>query len=162
MPMPEGSKGSKKVKEIEGSGEYEFGIISFEYPGTYTYKITEENTGTVGYKYDNSTYTVTYIVEEDGVLDEGGRKLTCERTITKDGASTNDVVFTNEYTKPNQSVPGEAPNLGGGQAVVAQAGFVYTGDNTALVIVILSLAIFSFALTFKIEAVKKETKKIYK
>ena len=162
MPMPEGSNGSKKTIDVVGSGEYEFGIITFEVPGTYTYRITEKALGTVGYKYDGSTYTVTYIVEEEEMV-EAGRKLVCDRTITKDGKEVTECVFTNEYTKPASATPGESPNLGGGQTVVAPAGFVKTGDNAAIYIIILAMALFSFAISFKVEPkVEKTSKKIYK
>ena len=93
-PMPEGSEGNIKQVEIEGAGEYEFGIITFTMPGTYIYKITEENTAEDNYEYDNSTYTVTYVVTQNN------DKLEVERTIEKDGESADDVVFTNRFTKP--------------------------------------------------------------
>jgi pilin isopeptide linkage protein len=94
MPMPQGREPLQEVTaSITGEGSSEFGDITFTQPGTYVYRVTEENTGVKGYTYDESVYTVKYIV----TADEAGRKLTCSRTITKDGSPADDVIFTNAY-----------------------------------------------------------------
>ena len=94
---------------------------------------------------------------------EAGRKLVCERTITKDGKEADACVFTNEYTKPASATPGEAPHSEAPQTVTTTAGFVKTGDNATIYFIILVIAIFSLAISFKIEPkTEKTSKKIYK
>lgn len=94
IPMPEGTVNGKKTVEIEGGKEYEFGNIYYMEPGTYVYRVYEENTGLPGYAYDASEYRVTCVVtEENGVL-----KATT--TNTKGSEQAAKLVFTNVYTGP--------------------------------------------------------------
>ena len=94
MPMPEGSEGTKKTVEITGSGEAEFGAISFSKAGTYTYKVTEKNTGEKGYTYDTSSYEITYEVTRNA------DKFEVSGSISKDGTAADEIVFTNKYEEP--------------------------------------------------------------
>ena len=144
MPMPEGSEGQEKTVEIVGEGEYEFGDITFTLPGTYVYSIIEENTGAKNYKYDSSIYTVTYVITQEG------SELVLERTIEKDGEEADDVVFTNEYKKPQEAVPAQAPVYNAPAPVVA--GVVNTGDSISVCYLLIALAIFALAISYKAEA----------
>lgn len=106
-PMPEGSTGNTaRTRRLLG-GDAVFRNITFTQPGTYVYTI-KEVTGTQNIQYDQSVYTVTYNVVDDGT---GQREAT--RTMTKtdeDGNVTtvdlgehNDAtgaVFTNVYPDP--------------------------------------------------------------
>ena len=125
MPMPDGSNGNIKKVSIVGAGEYEFGNITFTVPGTYIYKIVEDNENDLNYDYDNSTYTVTYVVTQNG------DKLEVERTITKDGKEADDVVFVNTYY--NYGAGGDEPIV----EPEPQTNNPQTGDSIALYIVIL-------------------------
>ena len=92
-PMPEGSSGSKKVLTLTGAGKVEAGEISFTKAGTYKYKIYEVKEDIKGWTYDTARYTVTFVVKEaDG-------KLTCKRTIKKNGKSADKISFVNKYDK---------------------------------------------------------------
>lgn len=94
--MPEGSSSGIKKVSYNGAGEYEFGTFELNAVGTYVYQMSEDNTGTAGYTYDTSTYTVTYEVK-----DEGG-SLVATRTITKDGKTVEKTIFTNTYSEPKK------------------------------------------------------------
>ena len=108
LPMPAGSKDKTKTIEIEGRGEKEFGKIEFTAEGTYVYEIREENTGAEGYTYDKSVYTLTAVVKREG------DRLVVTETIERDGKTSKEIVFTNEYKseggdKPNPVTGDEAP-----------------------------------------------------
>ena len=106
-PMPEGSTGNTaRTRRLLG-GDAVFHNITFTQPGTYVYTI-KEVTGTQNIQYDQSVYTVTY-----NVADDGTGQLVATRTMTKtdeDGNVTtvdlgehNDApgaVFTNVYPDP--------------------------------------------------------------
>ena len=119
MPMPEGSNGQIKIASIEGAGETEFGNITFEKAGTYIYEMSEVNNGVEGYTYDTGVYTVKYVIAEDST----GKKLTCTRTITKNGQAADEVVFTNVYTAPKQKTT---------EKTGSSANAVKTGDDTPI------------------------------
>ena len=90
-PMPEGSKDSVKSASITGEGKADFGKITFDKAGTYTYKVAEENGNESSYNYDSTEYTLTY-----KVTDVKG-ELKAEQSITAGDKSADEMVFTNEY-----------------------------------------------------------------
>lgn len=125
-PMPEGTTGNTaRTRRLLG-GDAVFHNITFTQPGTYVYTI-KEVTGTQNIQYDQSVYTVTY-----HVVDDGTGQLEATRTMTKtdeDGNVTtvdlgeyNDApgaVFTNVYPDPlpardypviQKVVTGDAPD----------------------------------------------------
>ena len=90
-PMPEGSKDGKKSTSVTGEGKADFGKITFDKAGTYTYKVAEENGNESSYNYDSTEYTLTY-----KVTDVKG-ELKAEQSITAGDKSADEMVFTNEY-----------------------------------------------------------------
>ena len=90
-PMPEGSKDGTKSVTITGEGKADFGKITFDKAGTYTYKVAEENGNESSYNYDSTEYTLTY-----KVTDVKG-ELKAEQSITAGDKSADEMVFTNEY-----------------------------------------------------------------
>ena len=90
-PMPEGSKDSVKSASITGEGKADFGKITFDKAGTYTYKVAEENGNESSYNYDSTEYTLVYKVKD--VKGE----LKAEQSITAGDKSADEMVFTNEY-----------------------------------------------------------------
>ena len=99
MPMPEGASGSSKTVEVIGEGETEFGIITFDAPGQYIYKVVETAGSNSNYTYDKSTFQIVYDVTE------GEEELQASIKYLKDGKEVDGIVFTNEYKKP--TVPDE-------------------------------------------------------
>lgn len=100
-PMPEAAGGkSSMTATIVGSGETGFGLITYDKPGTYEYKITELNSGESGYKYDTSVYTAKCEVTESE-----DHVLSLKRTITSaDGKEVDAAVFTNDYKADGSGV----------------------------------------------------------
>ena len=90
-PMPEGSKDGKKSTSVTGEGKEDFGKITFDKAGTYTYKVAEENGNESSYNYDSTEYTLVYKVKD--VKGE----LKAEQSITAGDKSADEMVFTNEY-----------------------------------------------------------------
>ena len=90
-PMPEGSKDGVKSTSVTGEGKADFGKITFDKAGTYTYKVAEENGNESSYNYDSTEYTLTYKVKD--VKGE----LKAEQSITAGDKSADEMVFTNEY-----------------------------------------------------------------
>lgn len=90
-PMPEGSKDGVKSAAITGEGKADFGKITFDKAGTYTYKVAEENGNESSYNYDSTEYTLTY-----KVTDVKG-ELKAEQSIAAGDKSADEMVFTNEY-----------------------------------------------------------------
>ena len=90
-PMPEGSKDGKKSTSVTGEGKADFGKITFDKAGTYTYKVAEENGNESSYNYDSNEYTLIYKVKD--VKGE----LKAEQSITAGDKSADEMVFTNEY-----------------------------------------------------------------
>ena len=100
MPMPEGNE--EGILTITASdGKTEFGVITFYLAGTYVYTISEKDTELPGYKYDDTVYTLTYEITQEGT--EMKKVLTVtngEGEVVEDAV----YVFTNEYTAPPVSI----------------------------------------------------------
>ncbi|WP_206157282.1 Spy0128 family protein [Mogibacterium kristiansenii] len=103
-PMPEGSKDGKKSTSVTGEGKADFGKITFDKAGTYTYKVAEENGNESSYNYDSNEYTLIYKVKD--VKGE----LKAEQSITAGDKSADEMVFTNEYAPA--SMEGDAAITG--------------------------------------------------
>ena len=92
-PMPAGSVGGVKTITIEGAGVKDFGAWSYNRAGTYTYTVSEVNTGERGYVYDTTVYTI-----KDTVTDMNGQ-LVLARTITNNAnIQVETISFVNEYS----------------------------------------------------------------
>ena len=89
FPMPKGAENGELTVEA-GVGKVEFGELTFTFPGTYTYTISEVNDGKTGYVYDDTEYGITYVVTPDLEKEE----LVAERTFYKDGEKVEDATFT--------------------------------------------------------------------
>lgn len=91
---PQADPVQKAVKVSNGAdGKVIFndGLVYTE-PGTYTYTISEDPDGVGGITYDDTVYTLT--VE---VTDDGSGKLKAALDITKDGQTADAVIFRNGY-----------------------------------------------------------------
>lgn len=109
VPMPGGQSGGEYEFTINGAGTAYLPAMSYNAAGTYTYTVTEKNTGQAGYTYDKSVYTVKVKVEsKDGKL-----KVSATDISMKSGEDTYDklseVVFTNAYSPSGGS--GELPKM---------------------------------------------------
>lgn len=97
-PMPAADTVTNEV-----TGLFQFGVITYETPGTYEYTVSEVVEGKTGYGYDETPYTVT--VE---VTDENG-ELKAVVTGVKDSQDQPIIVLNNTYvpTAATTSISGK-------------------------------------------------------
>lgn len=74
------------------NGSFTFGTIIFDKPGTFVYKVTEQDKGAAGYTYDKAEYLVTVTVNDNA---EGA--LYSSYKITKNGQESEEIVFNNTF-----------------------------------------------------------------
>lgn len=96
-------------------------------PGTYIYNIQETPNGVGGITYDDSTYTVTVDVTDDGT-----GKLAAETSITKDGTAAAAIVFDNSYDPAETGLSiGGTKELTGKDLEADMFSFTLTGIDGA-------------------------------
>ena len=100
MPMPEGSENGVKRKTVIGPGEYEFGNFTISKEGTYTYALVEEKLDEKGYTYDDTRYTIEWVVTA-----ENGKLVAAAEIRNQDDKKSNACEFTNTYKDDPQAVP---------------------------------------------------------
>ncbi|MBR5932081.1 MAG: Cna B-type domain-containing protein [Lachnospiraceae bacterium] len=102
IPMPTNTSitNSAEFERSDMPGYYEFGWITFEVPGVYTYTVSES--GTVdGIENDaNSTQEIVFTV-----TDAGDGKLAFEKNYS------DAIVFTNKYTAKEEVVTGDSRQI---------------------------------------------------
>lgn len=87
----------------------DFGRITFEQPGTYTYKVWEIAGDDNSVTYDDTVYLVRYeVTQENNVLVASPATITVEGSA-EDSAAPTDLVWTNTY---NPDKPGEPDKPG--------------------------------------------------
>lgn len=97
-------------------------------PGTYIYNIQETPNGVGGITYDDSIYTVTV-----DVTDDGSGKLAAETSITKaDGTAADAIVFDNSYDPAETGLSiGGTKELTGKDLEADMFSFTLTGIDGA-------------------------------
>lgn len=96
-------------------------------PGTYVYDIKETPNGVGGITYDDSIYTVTV-----NVTDDGSGKLAAETSITKDGTAVDAIVFDNSYDPAETGLSiGGTKELTGKDLEADMFSFTLTGIDGA-------------------------------
>jgi len=104
----------------EADGTIVFGEIGFTNPGTYTYTVSELDSGAGGIAYDEIEYTVT--VE---VVDNGDGTLSATVNYPESG-----LVFNNKYTTDSISVTLEGTkNLAGKELTDNMFSFIVKSEN---------------------------------
>lgn len=90
---PEGAVLPEETEvSITGSGEAQFGEITFQQAGTYRFDITEINDLQTGYQYDGSVWTLTVTVKDTESI------LSVESAVySRDETAANTAVFENHY-----------------------------------------------------------------
>lgn len=90
-PMPDGSIGNVKVLTLDESGQVELGMIKYNEPGVYVYKVVERDKGADRWVYDDAIYTYTVTVTlEDGKLHAKNQLQRNEKVVDK-------LMFKNRY-----------------------------------------------------------------
>ena len=93
-PLP----GGGNTVTVTGAGTGSFGGITYDTPGTYTYTISEADTGADGYTYDESVYALRVVVAE-----QGGALAVTSKTLTKNGGPADKALFTNAYESGDET-----------------------------------------------------------
>ncbi len=125
---PEADPVEEATVKNDAAGAVSF-ISSATYtePGTYVYDIKETPTGVGGITYDDSIYTVTV-----DVTDDGSGKLTAETSITKDGTAADAIVFDNSYDPAETGLSiGGTKELTGKDLEADMFSFTLTGIDGA-------------------------------
>ncbi|MEE8705048.1 MAG: FctA domain-containing protein, partial [Olsenella sp.] len=135
-PMPEGSAGGTKTVSLSGPGKVEFGGITFDKAGDYSYLVFEVQGKQSGWTYDQARYRISY-----HVTDDGSGQLAVETSVqpvTADGVgdAVDKAVFANSYQEPGSPSTPETPSTpntpktpsGTKPAPKAQASTPGTGD----------------------------------
>ena len=117
-PMPE-----KTAATNDADGKVVFDTITYDEPGTYTYKITETDGGKGGYTYDTNEVTVTVTVVDNG-------KGALEATVAYDGELT----FVNTYEANGEITLTAKKDLEGRALEADQFSFELVDDATGEVI----------------------------
>lgn len=135
VPMPE-----EDTLVITDSGTDAFGPITYTKPGDYVYTVTQEAGSEADFIYDDTSYTVTVRVVNDG---QGG--LTAEIWAIEEGGTikVEEILFNNIYDVPDPG-PGSAssdpaPTKKPAKAVPtsvknSKTAAPKTGDETNLVV----------------------------
>ena len=90
-PMPE-----ERTATNTAGGVFSFGTITYDKPGEYKYKVSEDKGDAAGYTYDSKAYDVTVTV-----TDEGG---VLKAEVSK---GADDIVFNNSYAPAPLDVSGK-------------------------------------------------------
>ena len=136
-PMPEAAE-----QNVENSGKVQFGPVTYTAPGDYQYIVSQKAGNTENFTYDDTVYTVTVRVVNDGA---GG--LTAEIWAIVDGEQnkTDRIVFNNRYEAP------AAPEKPAEPAKPAEPSKdnVQTGDtlNLTLLIAVIAAATVVIGIT---------------
>ena len=88
----------------DADGKINFDKLEYDEPGTYVYAISEVKGDEAGMTYDESVFTATV-----NVVDDGEGDLKANVAFTKGDRSVEGIVFNNTYKKPETPVPTPDP-----------------------------------------------------
>lgn len=134
-----------RTAKNEAHGNVSFDELTFEAPGTYTFRISEVKGTEEGMTYDESVYTITVTV-----VDNGEGQLEASLSYTKNGEAVEAIEFCNTFTeqktpekppvKPDTPIPPTTPKgpgkPGKSGGIVARSFLPQTGDTAAVAMVI--------------------------
>ena len=101
--------------------------VTYTEPGTYVYTIKEEQGGVGGITYDDSIFTVTV-----DVTDDGSGKLSAATSITKDNEEVSAITFDNSYDPAETGLSiGGTKELTGKDLEADMFSFTLTGIDGA-------------------------------
>ena len=134
-----------RTAKNDARGNVSFDELTFEAPGTYTFRISEVKGTEEGMTYDESVYTITVTV-----VDNGEGQLEASLSYTKNEEAVEAIEFCNTFTeqktpekppvKPDTPIPPTTPKgpgkPGKSGGVVTRSFLPQTGDTTAVAMVI--------------------------
>lgn len=129
----------------DAHGNVSFDELTFEAPGTYTFRISEVKGTEEGMTYDEGVYTITVTV-----VDNGEGQLEASLSYTKNGEAVEAIEFCNTFTeqktpekppvKPDTPIPPTTPKgpgkPGKSGGIVTRSFLPQTGDTAAVAMVI--------------------------
>ena len=111
-------------------GRFKFDALTFEHAGVYNYTVTEKLGDINGVTYDDSVYTVTITVTDNGI-----GALSAKAEYHKSNLPANEIVFVNTYhAKPVEAQFSGAKHLIGRALNENEFSFVLTNTGTNTVI----------------------------
>ena len=132
LPMPNGLNAESAQVSLQTGTEKEtpFGSLSFTQAGRYVYRLKEINTGAANYTYDETSYTITYVISIDK-----NHNMIGKRTIERGGEllpEASACTFTNIYVAPGggttPGTSGETPGTNPGVPGVRGGSVPQGGD----------------------------------
>lgn len=134
-----------RTAKNDARGNVSFDELTFEAPGTYTFRISEVKGTEEGMTYDEGAYTVTVTV-----VDNGKGQLEASLSYTKNEEAVEAIEFCNTFTeqktpekppvKPDTPIPPTTPKgpgkPGKSGGVVTRSFLPQTGDTAAVAMVI--------------------------
>ena len=107
-PMPSGAKDGKvTVKPMSGTtATVDFGTLTFDKAGTYTYEIAEQKGESEGMTYDTAVRTVTVTVARG----DDEQSLVATAAYSVDSTVVDSLAWTNAYEKPSEPAKPEQPS----------------------------------------------------
>ena len=134
-----------RTAKNDAGGNVSFDELTFEAPGVYTFRISEVKGTEEGMTYDESVYTITVTVADNG---EG--QLEASLSYTKNGEAVEAIEFRNTFTeqktpekppvKPDTPIPPTTPKgpgkPGKSGGIVTRSFLPQTGDTAAVAMVI--------------------------
>ena len=134
-----------RTAKNDAGGNVSFDELTFEAPGVYTFRISEVKGTEEGMTYDESVYTITVTVADNG---EG--QLEASLSYTKNGEAVEAIEFCNIFTdqktpekppvKPDTPIPPTTPKgpgkPGKSGGIVTRSFLPQTGDTAAVAMVI--------------------------
>lgn len=134
-----------RTAKNDAGGNVSFDELTFEAPGVYTFRISEVKGTEEGMTYDESVYTITVTV-----VDNGEGQLEASLSYTKNGEAVEAIEFCNTFTeqktpekppvKPDTPIPPTTPKgpgkPGKSGGIVTRSFLPWTGDTAAVAMVI--------------------------
>lgn len=134
-----------RTAKNDARGNVSFDELTFEAPGTYTFRISEVKGTEEGMTYDEGAYTVTVTV-----VDNGKGQLEASLSYTKNEEAVEAIEFCNTFTeqktpekppvKPDTPIPPTTPKgpgkPGKSGGIVTRSFLPQTGDTAAVAMVI--------------------------
>ena len=134
-----------RTAKNDAGGNVSFDELTFEAPGVYTFRIFEVKGTEEGMTYDESVYTITVTV-----VDNGEGQLEASLSYTKNGEAVEAIEFCNTFTeqktpekppvKPDTPIPPTTPKgpgkPGKSGGIVTRSFLPQTGDTAAVAMVI--------------------------
>ena len=108
------SEGNEKTKPNAADGKVTFDTLTFHEVGTYVYTVAEAKGSNPGMTYDETLYTVTITV-----TDNGKGKLVAAVSYTENGVKVPALIFTNTYKGQATTVDVEAEKVLTGKDLIA-------------------------------------------